>query len=118
MALLWCYRGGGFNRRKCVFVTVVIDKCRLSQCSRVFAGVREVVAALKLEVSTPFRFGSDDRLRGHRWLVATPELAVSAPFRFVGPVATLNVTTLTVDAGCRGAKTSTYGTISLASDEK
>ena len=39
-------RGG-----KCVFVAVVIE---------MFAGVREVVVALKLVVSAPFEFVSDD----------------------------------------------------------
>ena len=78
-------------------------------------GDRGRVVALKLVVSAPFRFVSDDPLgAGDGGLIVALKLLVLAPFRFVGFVATLNVMTLTVGAGCRGAKTSSFGTISTS----
>ena len=74
------------------------------------------VVALKLEVSAPFRFVTDDLSvlaggRGDRGLIVALKLVVSAPFRFAGFVATPKVTTPWVLAGCPGAKTSHFGTI-------
>ena len=51
---------------------------------------------------------------GDRGLVVALKLVVSAPFRFGGLVAMPNVTTLTADAGCRAANTSSFGTISTS----
>ena len=50
--------------------------------------------------------------RGDRGLIVALKLVVSAPFRFIGFVATPKVMTLAVDAGWRGAKTSSFGTVS------
>ena len=52
--------------------------------------------------------------RGERDKIVALELVVSAPFRFVGFVAMPKVTTLSVLAGCRGAETGNFGTISTS----
>ena len=44
-------------------------------------------------------------------LIVALKLVVSAPVQFVGFVATPKRMTLTVDAGCRGDETSSFGTI-------
>ena len=107
--LPWRYLGGA---------RVVVSaqfRCRSDDPLGV-SGVCGPVVALKNIVSTPFRFVSDDPIgvSGCSGLVVTPKLFVSTPFRFVGLVATPKVTTLTVDAGCRGTKISSFGTISMS----
>ena len=92
---------------------------RLSPCSRVFARVRNVVAALKLEfkVSAPFRLGSDDHLgvfrcswRSRACRDAKSSSAGTISIR-IGLVVTSKVTTFIVDTGCCDAKCNSFGTI-------
>ena len=106
-ALPWRHRGGAPDVVPAQFRCISDDPLGVS-------GVRGLVVALILVVSAPIRFVSDDTFGVSGGLVVMPKLVVSAPFRFVGLVVTPKVTTITLDAGCCGTKTGSFGTISMS----